>query len=92
MYDAGKKRGTIRFAIGPFDGRHDVAVVGDFSGWKPVKMKRRPDGTYVRNAEVDDDGPVEYKFLVDGEWVPDPDNGQWVLNPYGSFNSVARRK
>ncbi len=91
MYENGRRNGTIRFSLGPLEGRHKVEVAGDFSGWKPVPMKRRRDGVYVRNAEVPD-GEVEYKFLVDGQWRPDPDHGHWMLNSYGSFNSVARRE
>ncbi len=33
-------------------------------------------------------GRYEYKFVVDGHWIPDPNALENVLNPHGTLNSV----
>ncbi len=35
-------------------------------------------------------GTHEYKFIVDGKWVEDPDNKIKTINAFGSANSVAQ--
>ncbi|NLF31267.1 MAG: hypothetical protein GX591_10325 [Planctomycetes bacterium] len=88
MVTRGRKARTVRFAVTVPDGRHDVYVAGEFSGWEPVRMTRRPGGTYVRQVAAPA-GTFEYKFLVDGQWLADPDNPYRAPDPYGGFNSVA---
>ncbi len=33
-------------------------------------------------------GRYQYKFVIDGEWMPDPEAKQNVCNPFGTLNSV----
>ena len=33
-------------------------------------------------------GEYEYKFVVDGQWVADPDNPRQKADPFGGFNSL----
>lgn len=66
-----------------------VLLVGDFSEWQPHPMRKQKNGTYVMNVELAP-GPHEYKFIVDGNWLVDPDNNSWSLNPFGTLNSVAQ--
>lgn len=87
MYGKGRKKGTVRFAV-QADGGKKVAVVGTFSDWLPVQMRKQKDGSFVANIAVPP-GNHEYKFIIDGEWVVDPDHGAWALNPYGTLNSLA---
>ena len=65
-----------------------VCIAGDFNGWKPEAMRRQKDGSFVRIVPLDR-GSYEYKFLMDGDWTPDPDHRDWALNPHGTVNSVA---
>jgi 1,4-alpha-glucan branching enzyme len=51
-------------------------------------MKKQPDGCFTLKMPLTA-GRHEYKFIVDGNWMTDPDNSQWVPNPYGSLNSLA---
>ena len=88
MVNKGRKAGTIRFAVTVHDGLRDVFVAGDFSDWQPVRMMRRPGGSYVRQVAAPD-GPFEYKFVIDGRWMTAPDNPSRVADPFGGFNSVA---
>jgi len=88
MISKGKKKGAIRFAI-QANGAKKVEVAGSFSGWKPVAMRKNAIGEFVKNEPLGP-GTHEYKFLVDGQWVTDPDHGEYAMNPYGTMNSVVR--
>jgi len=89
MFTRGRKIGTIRFSFRPADGATEVSVAGSFSQWKPLAMKRQTDGSFALTTTVAA-GTHEYRFVVDGNWTTDPDNATYVLNPYGSANSVAQ--
>ena len=88
MISKGRKKGTVRFSLKPRTKAKSVAVAGDFTGWKPQAMKKQKSGEFVATLEVPV-GTYEYKFLVDEEWVTDPDNSTWSRNPFGTMNSVA---
>ena len=65
-----------------------VMLAANFNEWKPVTCKKQKDGTYSVTVNLPP-GTYEYKFIVDQEWVVDPDNPTWARNSYGTFNSVA---
>ena len=87
MIGKGTKMGTTRFSLQPEDTAKKVQLVGNFSKWQPLDMKKQKDGKYVIVMDLRP-GTYEYKFIVDGQWRVDPDNGAWALNPYGTLNSV----
>lgn len=88
MYQKGSKQGTVRFVLKPGESAKKVVLVGDFSKWQPILMRKQNDGSFTANVPLAA-GTYEYKFIVDGEWVVDPENNTWALNPYGTLNSVA---
>jgi hypothetical protein len=67
----------------------EVNVSGNFNNWSP-------DATPMKNTGVEEwvvrlmlkSGQYEYRFIVDGRWIEDPQASQRVTNPYGDFNSV----
>lgn len=87
MYKKGQKKGTIRFAMTPEGPAKGVSLAGSFSDWQLVPMKKQKDGSFMVTLPVAA-GAYEYKFLVDGEWVVDPDHSAWSMNAYGTLNSV----
>ena len=89
MYENGSKKGTVRFAIAPGGQSSKTHLAGDFSNWQPVAMRKQKTGNFVAIVPVDV-GTHEYKFLVDNQWVLDPDNNAWAPNAYGTMNSVAQ--
>ena len=89
MYGKAHRKGTVRFALKVDGGDREVEVAGDFSNWQPIAMKRCKDGTFVRHVHVGKDA-FEYKFLVNGRWINDPDHSVWTPNGLGSFNSLGR--
>jgi 1,4-alpha-glucan branching enzyme len=66
-----------------------VSLSGDFNGWSPdaTPMKRYDDGHWETTVELAP-GRYEYKFVRDGEWMPDLLARENVWNQHGSLNSV----
>ena len=66
-----------------------VCVAGSFNEWKPeaTPLTARADGRWVGNLTVKP-GRHEYLFVVDGQWVPDPNAKETARNPFGGHNSV----
>ncbi len=91
MVSRGNKGGTTRFSHHPAEGTRNVFVAGDFTGWEPKPMRRKGDGQFVVVLPVPP-GEHEYKFVVDGQWITDPDNASFAMNPFGGLNSVVTVK
>jgi 1,4-alpha-glucan branching enzyme len=70
-------------------GAKQVAVAGDFNDWKPERspLVQIGNGRWVGDLLVKP-GRHEYLFVVDGQWLPDPNAKENVQNPYGGKNSV----
>ena len=86
--DRTPKRTTVTFRLrAPHAEKVDVA--GTFSNWVLRQMKKRKDGTWTASLRPPP-GIHEYKFLVDHEWVEDPNNPEKVHNGFGGCNSVCR--
>jgi 1,4-alpha-glucan branching enzyme len=69
----------------------EVKVAGQFNNWCPestplIKIK---DGEWVVRLMLRA-GEYEYRLVVDGQWIEDPEADQRAANPYGGFNSVLR--
>jgi 1,4-alpha-glucan branching enzyme len=68
---------------------HQVFLCGDFNHWSPASLRmdrRGKNGPWQRRLLLDP-GRYEYKFIVDGKWIPDPGSPQ-ARNPFGTINSV----
>ena len=70
-------------------GAKNVFVAGSFNGWKPESTPLRPAGEGKWVGELTGiSGRHEYLFVVDGQWLPDPNAAESVQNPFGGRNSV----
>jgi hypothetical protein len=47
------------------------------------------DGKWAKELTLPD-GRYEYRFVVDGAWVSDPNAREAAPNPFGTANSVLR--
>jgi 1,4-alpha-glucan branching enzyme len=67
----------------------NVCVAGSFNEWKPEKTPLAPlgNGRWAGDLAVKP-GRHEYLFVVDGQWLPDPNAKETVQNPFGGKNSV----
>jgi len=72
-----------------FPGAKRVAVTGDFCSWSAsgLPMSRRTDGVWECRLQLGS-GQHQYRYIVDGTWLPDPSNAQTVPNEFGGANSV----
>jgi 1,4-alpha-glucan branching enzyme len=70
-------------------GARQVFVAGSFNEWKPERtpLLHRGNGCWVGDLAVGA-GRHEYLFVVDGQWVPDPNAKESVQNPFGGKNSL----
>ena len=70
-------------------GASKVELVGDFNSWQdPIELNDDDeDGIWITIAKLDP-GTYQYKFIVDGEWKPDPSNPMDADDAHGGRNSV----
>ena len=82
------KKWKITFSLNA-DKAAQVALAGDFSNWSLTAhpMKKNKKGIWEKSLMLDI-GRYEYKFLVDGQWQSDPQNGQVCRNCFGTINNV----
>lgn len=84
--------GNAQFFLPGFEEAEQVLLTGSFNGWdeESFGMNRVEGGWELRlNLEA---GRYEYKFIVDGAWMHDPNNPETVKNRYNTLNSVCRIK
>ena len=68
----------------------EVQLAGDFNDWvadKDVEKRRGPNGTWEMIIRLGP-GVYQYRYKVDGDWMPDPSNPRSVEGPAGGINSV----
>lgn len=67
-----------------------VTIAGSFNGWSDWTTPMTDDGTGVWSITVDlDEGKkYQYKYVVDGFWIADPDNTNATPDGYGGVNSI----
>jgi len=67
----------------------DVCIAGTFNQWNPqaTPMVALGNGRWSKELALPA-GRYEYKFVVDGAWIADPNASETAPNPFGSANSV----
>jgi glucoamylase len=70
----------------------NVEFIGDFTDWKPKSLKfeefDKKTGSKRFSKEFPTAGRIEYKLIVDGNWIIDPRNPKKIDNGVGGENSV----
>lgn len=79
----------VSFQLHGFEHANKVILTGDFNDWNEhnFEMTKSSDGTWHRSLPLSG-GKYHYKFIVDGEWVLDPDNTVKEYDGNGHINSV----
>jgi 1,4-alpha-glucan branching enzyme len=79
----------VRFELAAGPGSK-VFVAGTFNGWDPTvnPLKDNPDSGHFKATLCVPKGIHEYKFVVDGAWIADPNCPETVPDGHGSINSV----
>ena len=70
-------------------GAKSVYVAGSFNDWKPEQapLAATTNGRWVGDLTLQP-GRHEYLFVVDGQWIPDPNAKESIQNPFGGRNSI----
>lgn len=78
----------VTFALVQPEARQ-VLLGGTFNNWsaEATPLDRLDDGRWQTRLTLAP-GRHEYKFLVDGQWQPDPNAQEQAVNDYGTINSV----
>ncbi len=71
-----------------FPQARNVRITGSFCDWsaKGLPLSRRDDGMWECQLDLES-GEYEYRFIVDGAWLPDPHNVETTENEFGGANS-----
>jgi glycosidase len=74
----------------PAGNESSVEVHGGFApdGWTTGVPMMKVGSTWQASVPVPWNTQVQYKFVVDGNWVPDPGNPNQIDDGYGGKNSV----
>ena len=65
---------TIYFTLNGFTNAHEVILSGNFNEWNTAELSMTKTKTGWKIPYVLAPGTYEYKFIVDGKWITDPDN------------------
>jgi chromosome partitioning protein len=79
----------VEFAVDAPE-RADVKIAGDFNGWSPEALKCTESNGKQRWYKSFSlrPGVHEYKYVINGKWMPDAGNKHTVDDKYGGKNSV----
>ena len=86
-----KGRSQITFVYTPNGHCKRVFVVGTFNDWQPQqgRMTRQKDGSFRKRLQLTP-GEYRYKFIVDDQWVVDPQAEALVPNAFGTSDAMVR--
>ena len=73
-------------------GAGTVYVLGDFNNWNKTdanRLSKLEDGRWSAHFTLPK-GEYRYKFLVDDEWIPDPENTSFETNVFGTVDSILK--
>lgn len=85
--------GQVTFSYTPTPGVKQVLLAGSFNGWAStaatatVLLDDDSDGTWTATLQLNP-GTWQYKFIVDGTWITDPNNPSTVDDGFGGKNSA----
>ncbi len=72
-------------------GAQAVFLAGTFNQWHPTATPLQCASGDCWSVELElPAGVYEYRFIIDGAWVHDPEAAESVPNPFGGVNSVLR--
>ena len=87
MADKNKKK-RVTFKLNNSEAR-EVFLAGSFNNWDPSTRPLRKDAKGVWKAIMMlPKGTYEYRLVIDGQWVDDPDSPEKRLNEFGFYDSI----
>jgi 1,4-alpha-glucan branching enzyme len=84
---AGRKRVTFQVSA---PASSEVSVAGSFNDWQPQLLTPGSGKGTVKFSRILflSPGTHQYKFIINGEWLLDPNCQEMVPNEHGSHNSL----
>ena len=80
--------GFIRFILPGYPKAKRVFLSGNFNNWSTLKgAMKKTDGGWLIDVSLEA-GAYEYKYIVDGHWMTDPNNLLQMDDGIGNVNSV----
>ena len=78
------------FNLTGYTGARNIYVCGSFNNWQEnnLRMLSTPSGWWLPIYLPH--GTHTYKFIVDGNWITDPNNKDVYPNEFGQYNSVKK--
>lgn len=66
-----------------------VNIAGQFNGWSPeaTELVQGDGGIWSVTLELKAGAKHRYKYLIDGFWLPDPENPDGEPDGFGGYNS-----
>lgn len=80
--------GNVEFTLKGRKKAKKVILSGSFNDWNEQAIALRQIGDEWKIKLKMAPGIYEYKFIVDGEWITDPQNSFMVENQHYTFNSI----
>ena len=79
----------VLFLLDAPDAQH-VLITGEFTNWsrEGIPLERDPSDSIWRTVVSVEPGEYEYRFVVDGVWIRDPNNKDFIRNEFGQENSL----
>jgi hypothetical protein len=85
-------KGNTTFRLQGYPDAGVVTLAGTFNNWDQSQLVcGREDGVWVCRVDLEP-GEYTYKFIVDGNWVLDPDNPNTIEDEAGNTNNVLVKK
>jgi len=86
------ENGNASFKLKGYKDAKKVIIAGSFNKWddRLFKMNKTESGwelTLQMKPDI-----YQYRFIVDGQWIEDPDNNNKIINEYLEYNSVINIK
>lgn len=82
------RRGNVEFVLKGYPLAKQVILSGSFNNWHEQAIKMVKHGDVWKLTMKMPPGIYEYKFIVDGNWITDPDNPFSVINQHDTYNSI----
>ncbi|MEW6558111.1 MAG: alpha-amylase family glycosyl hydrolase [Elusimicrobiota bacterium] len=91
-----KKKSETVISYKPEGKVTDVFIAGEFNGWNPKATRMQKEEREERREKREEyfvklelsPGKYQYKFVVDGNWLSDPENPETTPDGFGGKNSV----
>ncbi|HEX8316190.1 MAG TPA: glycogen-binding domain-containing protein [Flavisolibacter sp.] len=79
---------VVRFFLRNYKNARQVVLAGSFNNWVPDQLfMQQTDSGWIYHVKLGA-GKYWYKFVIDGDWVPDKDNLVSENDGLGNINSV----